>query len=328
MPISRRTLIQTLAASGVLAASGMGLVSCRSTIATDLTIGMVTFPGYAPFYVAREFGLFEGINVNLVRIESIGDLRAAMLAGRIDAYLATYDIFQSIQGRAPIGKMIYAIDTSVGADGVVGDASVADIAAVIGKRVGAEPGFPPHFVLTYMLYRIGHRLSEATIIDMPSGDVPSAFASGQISVAATYEPYLSRTVPLRPGSRILASSRDLPGLVTDFIVASDNAIANKADALRALIAGWNRALSRIRSQADESFRVMARAFGVAPGEMREFSQVVHWLSLEDNRRMYASDGEDSVYRRFNEVNAALRLNNPRVTAAQGHDYILSGFVAA
>ncbi|MDP7247901.1 MAG: hypothetical protein QF741_04740, partial [Candidatus Peribacteraceae bacterium] len=37
----------------------------------SVTIGMVTFPGYAPLYLAKEKDLFNDVDVNLVRIEAI-----------------------------------------------------------------------------------------------------------------------------------------------------------------------------------------------------------------------------------------------------------------
>ena len=46
-----------------------------------VTIGMVTFPGYAPLYLAKEKNLFPDVDVALVRIESIGDLREAINSG-------------------------------------------------------------------------------------------------------------------------------------------------------------------------------------------------------------------------------------------------------
>ena len=58
----------------------VGLFSCnganKNTEKQKVTIGMVTFPGYAPLYLAKEKNLFPNVDVTLVRIESIGDLRA------------------------------------------------------------------------------------------------------------------------------------------------------------------------------------------------------------------------------------------------------------
>ena len=113
-------------------------------------IGMVTFPGYAPLYVAKEKNLFENVNVELVRIESINDLRTALSSGKIDAYAATYDIFQSTQAK-PDGVAFLAIDESHGGDGVLVADNINSIADIKGKAVGAEPGFPPYFILQYLL---------------------------------------------------------------------------------------------------------------------------------------------------------------------------------
>ena len=76
----------------------------------SVNIGMVTFPGYAPLYVAKEKGFFEGVNVELTRIESIGDIRAAMRSGDINMYAATYDIYQSTKDVPPTGVGFVVID--------------------------------------------------------------------------------------------------------------------------------------------------------------------------------------------------------------------------
>lgn len=323
--ITRRRFLAGAMALPALGCSGY-LSGCSDSAPAKMTIGMVTFPGYAPLYVAKSQKTFPGVDVDLVRIESIGDLRSAMLAGRIDMYLATYDIFQSIETRPPVGKMVYAIDTSIGADGVAVDGGIKDVAELVGRKIGAEPGLPPHFVLTYMLYKAGHKLSDTVVVDMPSGDVPSAFASGHVDVAATYEPYLSKCLGERKNSRLLMSSADLPGLVTDFMVVSDEAIAKKPEAVKAVIKGWEKALDLVVARPDETFPIMAKAFDVPVEDMREFAKVVKWLGPEDNKRLLLSRGGDSAYGRYDDVNNALRLNNPAVTRSSSQDFILSSFV--
>jgi len=322
---SRRDVLKTIGALPLLAPVPL-LVSCSKPAPSKITIGMVTFPGYGPLYVARDLGLFQNVDVNLIRIEAVGDLRSALLGGRIDMYLATYDIFESIETRAPIGKMVYAIDTSVGADGVAVDGSIKSVSDVVGRRIGAEPGFPPHFVLTFMLYKAGHKLSDSTIIDMPSGDVPSAFASGNIDVAATYEPYLSKCLGVRPNSKILVSSANIPGLISDFMVASEDAIAQKTEAIKNVITGWERALNVISTKPDTAFPIMAKAFNVSVGDMRDFARVVKWLGAAENRHLFTSKGEDGVYQRYSEVNKALRLNNAAITASSARDFVIPKFV--
>ena len=122
-----------------------------SNVRPTVSIGMVTFPGYAPLYLAKEKNLFPDINVNLVRIESIGDLRAAMNSGQIDMYAATYDIFQAADKDAP-GVGFMSVDESHGADGIVASSGINSLRDLKGKTVGSEPGFPAYFILQYGRY--------------------------------------------------------------------------------------------------------------------------------------------------------------------------------
>src|SRR5215216_498336 len=80
-------------------------------------IGMVTFAGYAPLYLAKEKGFFGETPLDLKRIEEIPSIRAALVRGDLDAYLATPDIALNITSQPP-GKAVWAIDESAGGDGV------------------------------------------------------------------------------------------------------------------------------------------------------------------------------------------------------------------
>lgn len=302
--LSRRTILAAMAALPLSTA-------CKIGNSNVFNIGLVTFPGYAPFYLAEKLALFGDTKVNLLRIESIGDLRSALLAGRIDAYLATFDIYQAIEGREPVGKIIYGIDESFGADGIVTAPGISTIDDFRGKKVGVEPGFPPHFVLTYALYKAGLKLSDLEVIDMPSGDVPSAFASGQIDIAATYEPFLSNCLSTVEGASLVLSSADTPGLITDFIVASERALKEKPTQIADVISGWEAALKEIQSNPSVSYEIMGSAFGFPAEEMAEFATVVNWLGKAENLKLFENGSDSTAHVRFREVNEALVLNNPQ-----------------
>src|SRR5437763_152812 len=74
-------------------------------------IGMVTFAGYAPLYLAKEKGFFGDVDVNLKRIEEIPSIRAGMSNGELHAYLATPDIALDTNSKPP-GRAVWAIDES------------------------------------------------------------------------------------------------------------------------------------------------------------------------------------------------------------------------
>jgi NitT/TauT family transport system substrate-binding protein len=270
---------------------------------------MVTFPGYAPLYLAREKNLFENVDVDLVRIEAIGDLRAALMSGKIDIYAATFDIFQTTEKLEPPGVGFLAIDESDGADGLVVSDKIKNIGDLKGKKVAAEPGLPPYFVLQYMLNKANLTLKDVDFKDVASQDAGNAFVAGNLDAAGTYEPYLSKSKDLRKGSKILVSSKDIPGLIVDLLFASDQLLKNKPQVLKAVADGWFRGVEYWQSHPDEAMDVMSKSFGVSKQELLDMKTRLKWMTKDDNIQMFDPKAANNVYDTFNLVGEILVKNN-------------------
>ncbi|MCL6268153.1 ABC transporter substrate-binding protein [Flagellimonas myxillae] len=291
-----------------------------------IKIGMVTFPGYAPLYLAEEKGFFENVDVQLVRIEAIGDLRSAMNSGNIDMYIATPDIFQSTQTQEPPGTGFLAIDESFGADGIAVTKDVNSMADLKGKKLGAEPGFPPYFILQYMLNEDGMTLSDIDFKDISSQDAGNAFVAKQLDAVGTYEPYLSKSVELRENSKILISSSDLKGLIVDIIFANDDLAKNKPEVLKAVADGWFKAVEYYESNKDESMLIMANAFGVSKEEMIEIKSGLSWLNLDENKNLFKKSNAHNIYTTFNLVGDILEKNNSNDARVDAADKLTTNII--
>src|SRR5437868_4263429 len=106
---------QILAFMILVSLFGIGFVGCNGkptpVAKKSFNIGMVTFAGYAPLYLAKEKGFFGNLDVNLQRIEEVPSIRAAVTRGDLEAYLATPDIALDTNAKPP-GKAMWAIDES------------------------------------------------------------------------------------------------------------------------------------------------------------------------------------------------------------------------
>lgn len=286
-----------------------------------VTIAMVTFPGYAPLYLAQEKNLFpESIEVELVRIESVPELRAAMRSGSIDMYAATYDMFQSTGEITPPGIGFMAIDKSHGADGIVAVDGIETIADLRGKTVAAEPGYPPYFVLQYLLNEEGMTLDDVDFKDLSSADAGNAFVSGAVDIAATYEPYLSISKDKVENSKMFASTADVPVFIGDFLFAQEDLVNNNPQILKAVAQGWFNAVESINSDP-EAYEIMGQAFGVSAEEMKDFETGVSWLSLSDNKELFDINNENNAYKTFDLVGDILEANNEAGVRVKGTDAI-------
>lgn len=304
--------------------------SCKNNTKKDenkeVTIAMVTFPGYAPLYVAKEKGLFNGIDVELIRIEDIGQMRSAMSSGQVDIYASTYDIFQSTQGADVPGIGFMLIDESHGADGILVNESISTIADLKGKRLAAEPGLPPYFLLQYVLDKEGMTLDDVIHKDIATQDAGAAFTSGSVDAVGLYEPVLSLTKQANEGSRILISSETEPGLLADLLFASEKLTNNNPEVLKSIAEGWFAALDYIDNNPEEAYEIMGKSFGVSADEMVEIKSGITWYNKEDNIKMFDKSTENNVYDIFKMEGDILEKNGAAKVRFKPEDKITSEII--
>jgi NitT/TauT family transport system substrate-binding protein len=286
--------------------------SCYSGSSTTqkhkVTIGMITFPGYAPLYLAKEKGFFGDLDVELVRIEAIGDLRAALSSGKIDIYASTYDIFQANQGSDVPGIGFMLIDESHGADGIVAAEGINSMRDLKGKKLAGEPGVPPYFLLQYLLNKENLLLSDISVKDIATQDAGAAFTSGSVDAATLYEPFLTNAVNARKGSKVVISSAQEPNILADLLFASDKLAKDNPDVLKKVAEGWFKALDYAKSNQDDAYTIMGKAFDVSKQEMIDFKSAITWYSREDNVSMFDRNKPMNVYQIFKLVGDVLEKN--------------------
>jgi NitT/TauT family transport system substrate-binding protein len=187
-----------------------------------------------------------------------------------------------------------------------------------GKTVGAEPGLPPHFVLMYLLFKNGMSLSDINLKDMTTQDAASAFAGGKLDGAGIYEPYLTTAKQQRPGSRVVISSAQTPGLIVDLIFARADAISKHPDAIKTVIAGWHKAMAFIKTNPDAAYPIMAKAFDLPINEFKDTVSGIKWLDLDDNKRLFGTkEAPGPLVHNFGVVVDVLKRNRPSVYPSVG-----------
>jgi len=308
----------------------LGSTSCEWGSKTPqkqkVTIGMITFPGYAPLYLAKEKGFFDDLDVELVRIEAIGDLRAALSSGKIDMYASTYDIFQANQGNDVPGIGFMLIDESHGADGIVAAAGINSISDLKGKKLAGEPGVPPYFLLQYLLNKNNLSMSDISIKDIATQDAGAAFISGGADAAALYEPFLSNAVNGRKGSKVIISSAQEPNILADLLFASERLTKEKPEVLRKVAEGWFRALDYTKNNPDDAYALMGKAFNVSKQEMIDFKSAITWYTKEDNISMFNRGNPTNVYQIFQLVGDVLEKNGSAKLRFKPEDKITNAVV--
>ncbi len=265
LEFGRHWMAKTRMNLAVLGAALLLLTSAVLTAAAAETfkLGHSTWVGYGPFFVAQKNGYFkeEGLDVELVRIEDVKVRFAALAAGRIDAMATTVDTMPlHLRPDGSRYQYVFAIDDSKGSDGVVAKKEIESVADLKGKKVAFAEGAVSQFYLNVLLREAGLDQSDIEAVNMTAGDAGSAFVSGQVDAAVTWEPWLTRG-KRAPHGRLLADSSQKPGLITGVVVAPAGVIKRRKADIQALYRGWSRAVEFVKTNPAEARTIMAKGIG-------------------------------------------------------------------
>ena len=210
--------------------------------AEPIKLGMSTWLGYAPLYLAKEKGFFkkQGVDVEIVVIESPADRRAAFAADKIQGMATTVDthvMTAAAENPIPL-KQVLGLDDSHGGDGMVAKKEIKTIKDLKGKTVAAQLGAgASYFWLNYVLLQNGMKITDLKMIDMKAGDAGSAFVAGKVDAAVTWEPWLSKARET-PFGHVLLSSDKTPGIIVDSLAFKPDFIKKRGTDVKKVTAGW------------------------------------------------------------------------------------------
>jgi sulfonate transport system substrate-binding protein len=199
-----------------------------SGLAKDLPykIQWSEFPAAAP--------ILEAINAGALDVGYTGDL----------SFLTVY------ANGAPI-KAIGGTRSNADTQAILvrNDSPIKTAADLKGKRLAGTRGGWGQFLIEATLEKAGYKTSDATFAPLGPVDAKIALLAGSIDGWAVWEPYISYAV-LKDNARVVADGTGLTPTLT-FIVASEQAIATKREAVADLLQRLNKARNWSREHVNE-----------------------------------------------------------------------------
>lgn len=245
--------------------------------------------GFGPWVVGKEKGLFEkrGLKVEPIVITGTGEKNAAMAAKRVQARSEGLDSILLASNQDVPGTVILVLDESNGGDGIVATRDIKRIADLKGKKVGFQTGLPGHFFLLYLLHGAGLTQADISPQIMDSASAGSAFLSGKLDAAVTWEPWLSRAAG-REGAHLLASTRENAGVIVDVLAVQPEFLRNRPEDVRKLALGWFDSVQYCESHPAEANQIMAKFFRIPVSELEGTLRGVRLSNLKRNRELFGT----------------------------------------
>ena len=257
---------------------------CTPEREAPLRIGTNVWPGYEPLYLARSLGYFDGTPIIMVEYPSSTEVARAFSNGAIEAAALTLDEVLTVVQQDVAARVVLVMDTSYGADVLLGKPYLKNLNDLKGRVVGVESGALGAYVLSRALEIAGLNPADITVRSLPSSDAQQQlYEAGQLDALVTMEPL--RTQLMRKGARQLFDSSQIPGEVVDVLVVRQDYLEQHPQQVNDLLSRWFTTLAYRSKNLDDSNRRMSKRLALSPEEVGRSFDGLRIPSLEDNRKL-------------------------------------------
>lgn len=291
-----------------------------------ITLGMSSWIGYAPLYVAQEKGFFkkEGANVEIKTIQSAGDRKSALASDKIQGMASTVDTHVMTKAAGVDITQVLALDTSSGGDGVIAKKDIATFKDLKGKTVALDTtGGASYFWFCYLLKKNGMTLSDVKVQNMGAGDAGAAFVAGKVDAAVTWQPWLTKAQNTSFG-KVLVSSSETPGIIVDSLGMRGDFVKKYPKSVQAIVNGWYDALAYAKTDADDANTIMGKAMGETKDEFVAQLSDVTFYDKEGNVSYFGTSSKKGQIYEVSQSASDLWYSLKLIDSKVSPDSIING----
>ena len=284
-------LMTTLAIIAAVIVSACTSASTPAPVASGpvIKLGFSAWPGWFPWQVANDAGIFKaaGVNVELVWFEGYLDSINALAGGQLDANSQTLNDTLGSVAAGSDQVIVLVNDNSTGNDQIIATKDIKTVQDLKGKTIGIEAGVVDHYLLLLGLKAAGMSDKDVTIKNLETGAAAAAFASGQLDAVGVFAPFTTQALK-RDGSHTLFSSKDYPGAIPDHLVVSRNLVTDRPADVQKLVNAWFMTLDYIKANPDKAADIMSKRAGVSKAEYKSYEAGTTLFSLADNTKAFTA----------------------------------------
>ena len=259
-------------ATAVTAASTPKVSTTKpATSGTKVRVGFSAWPGWFPWEVAKEAGIFDevGVNVDLVYFEGYLDSINALAAGKLDANAQTLNDTIGSVAAGSDQVIVLVNDNSTGNDQIIVTSDIKTVADLKGKKIGVESGVVDQFLLQLGLEANGLKADDLQITPLETGAAAAAFSAGQLDGVGVFAPFTTQAME-RTGAHVLFSSKDYPGAIPDHLTFARSFVDAHPDDVQKVVEAWFKTLAYIKANPAKAVDIMSKRAGVTADEYKSY----------------------------------------------------------
>ena len=303
--------------------AAMLLGSVATPAPAEVRVGVSDWTGWVAWYIAEQKGLFKkyGADVKLIWFSNYSDSISALSTGQLDANSQTWSDTLGPLAKGIALKVVLVNDNSSGNDALIVSPKVRGFADLKGRTIALEQYSVSHFVLFTALSRNGLAPADVKVVNLAAGDAAAAFMGGRVDAAVVWNPWISQIERSGKG-RSLFTSKDMPGLIPDLLVAQSKSLQAKRKDFVGMIKAWFDVEAFVRQNPDEAIRIMAKVVGLKADDYKVFVPGTRFFDATANRDAFDAKSPRSLVAVAPVIGSFLvanKLMDRQPDAAQGVD---------
>lgn len=295
----------------VVSCNGSGMMG-GSNSDEPIVMGYSSWPGWWPWAIAEEEGLFEanGLNVDLRWFDNYTSSMEGLAAGQLDANCQTLNDTISFAGEATNGEVgVLVNDNSAGNDKVIAKKGIETVSDLKGQDVGVEVGVVDDYLLSLALEEAEMSREEVNIVNLETGVAAQAFLAERVDAVAAFPPFWLQALE-REGSHELISSATFPGAIPDLLVTSQTLIDERPNQVQALVKTWFDIREFMENNPKRAQEIMAERANFSPEKFERFQKGTKFFTIEENLEAFSNgtNMKHMPYAAEDMANFMLRVN--------------------
>nr|WP_294369984.1 ABC transporter substrate-binding protein [uncultured Ruminococcus sp.] len=257
-------------------------------------IKLAVYPLPSPYfeYAMESLELFtkNNANVELVEFAQYSDVIQALDSGSVDA-----SIMGITEAVTPIANgldldIVLMTDYSAGMDGIVAAPGINSVKDLKGKTIATNIGTMNHMLLLTALEQAGLSESDVNITNMSEGDATAALVGGSIDAASIFDPQMSKAAK-EGGGKVIFSSKDLPGELSDVLIIKDSIVKDRADEVQGIVDAWYQVQDKYNKDSDSVVDLISPKAELTNDEFYSLLDGIDIATKDYNKEVFANNGE-------------------------------------
>lgn len=189
--------------------AALSLALCASVQAAEpVKLSLFSWPGYGFWFIAKEKGLAEGLELDISIIEDPYQSFGLMTAGELDATSSTAE-YGPIAADKDVGiKLVTYTNPSYGTDKIILAPGITDAKQLKGETVAVLEGGLTQIFMAEWLTDNGVGIDEVSFTNLIMDDAVGAMVGGTAAAAEFWEPFGSQVLEAMPGATVAADSTE------------------------------------------------------------------------------------------------------------------------